>query len=175
MLRLAARARLTAPRARPLPPARARRAAAPPPPRAFAAMAAAASDAPKAYAEVDAQGAAALIASGATFLDVRTPEEHAISRAPNTIHVPLKLLQDGKMVMDPGFLAAAQEALKGVSGTVVCTCYGGGRGGTAAAELAAAGFTTANLLGGMGGWAAAGLPLEGGDAVVNPKTLSEGH
>jgi rhodanese-related sulfurtransferase len=166
-------ARLTVPRPRPFPPARARRAA-PPPPRAFAAMAAA--DAPeKSYAEVDAQGAAALVASGATLLDVRTPEEYAASHAPNAVHVPLKLLEDGKMQLNPGFRAAAQEALKGATGTVVCTCYGGGRGGTAAAELAAAGFTTANLLGGMGGWHAAGLPIEGGDAVVNPKTLSEGH
>jgi rhodanese-related sulfurtransferase len=139
-------------------------------------MAAAAADAPKKpYAEVDAQGAAELVASGATLLDVRTAEEYAASKAPGSVHVPLKLLQDGKMVLNEGFLAAAQEALKGAAGTVVCTCYGGGRGGTAAAELAAAGFTTANLLGGMGGWHAAGLPLEGGDAVVNPKTLSEGH
>ena len=45
---------------------------------------------------------------------------------------------------------------------VICTCYGGRRGGAAADQLIAAGFEkTQNLLGGMGAWAAADLPIEG--------------
>ena len=51
--------------------------------------------------------------------------------------------------------------LKPEDGPLVCTCAHGRRGGDAAARLAAAGFATVNLEGGLACWADAQLPHDG--------------
>lgn len=71
-------------------------------------------------------------------------------------------------MLNPDFDAQVAAALPANTETsVICTCFGGGRGGHAAERLKAAGFQDAsNLVGGMGSWAKEGLPVKG--AVVPP-------
>ena len=71
---------------------------------------------------------------------------------------------DGKPgPINPDFESQVKESLGDAAGAeVVCTCYGGGRGGVAAGKLVAAGYEKVhNLVGGMGAWAKAELPVAG--------------
>jgi rhodanese-related sulfurtransferase len=84
--------------------------------------------------EIDPDEARRRLAAGeAVLVDVREPAEWAAGHAPDSLHRPLAEL-------DPGEFAGR---------TVVTTCRGGGRGGRAAEQLAAAGVDAANLAGGL--------------------------
>jgi rhodanese-related sulfurtransferase len=135
----------------------------------------------KPYAGVEPQEAADLLGgSGATLLDVRSPQEFAGGAAPGAINVPIKLINlEGEMVDNPDFAAAAVAALEGKSGWVVTTCYAGRRGAAAANALAATGHDSINLLGGLRAWEGLGLPVVDADGAackaVDPSMLSAGH
>jgi rhodanese-related sulfurtransferase len=76
-------------------------------------------------------------------LDVREPEEVAAGRIPGSINIPLGQLPGEFDALTPGV-------------PVVTVCQSGRRSQRAAEALAAAGFTVANLDGGMNGWVADG-------------------
>ena len=114
------------------------------------------------FKQVSPEEAKSLVDAGSVLLDVRSPEEFAKGHAAGAVNVPLKLIQGKEMVLNPEFDAQLAQALPDSSAKVVCTCFGGGRGGTAAERLAAAGFSdVSNVVSGMGGWCKAGLPVTG--------------
>ena len=88
------------------------------------------------------------VASNATILDVREPDEWAAGHAPCAIHIPLGEL--------PARLAELADA---GAGTVAVTCRGGGRSSRAVAWLTQQGYDVANLDGGMKAWQEAGKPM----------------
>ena len=95
--------------------------------------------------EVDPTGAMALIdKSGAILLDVREDDEWSAGHAPGAVHVRLGDL-DART-----FETAAP---------IVAVCRAGGRSGSAATKLAAAGLAVCNLVGGMGAWQRTGHPV----------------
>ncbi|EFN53680.1 hypothetical protein CHLNCDRAFT_136471 [Chlorella variabilis] len=98
---------------------------------------------------------------GYTLLDVRTPEERAQGSVPGSINIPIKL-DDGKggMVPNPDFEEQVKAQLSKDT-SLVCTCAHGRRGGDATARLAAQGFTTINLEGGLANWADQKQPVDG--------------
>jgi rhodanese-related sulfurtransferase len=79
-------------------------------------------------------------------LDVREREEVAGGRIAGSINIPL-----GQLLSQLGSL------MPGVP--VVIVCQSGRRSQRAAEALAAAGFTVANLAGGMNAWVADGRPV----------------
>lgn len=101
--------------------------------------------------EMDAATLKTRLAEGrALVVDVREPDEFAKEHIPGATLLPLSRF-------DPSGIPAGR--------TVVLHCASGRRSAEAAARMAAAGRTDAvQLKGGIGGWKAAGLPLEG-----NPK------
>jgi rhodanese-related sulfurtransferase len=103
---------------------------------------------PTGIPEVDPQTAVRLIGEGAVLLDVREPAEWAAGHSPNAQHLPLASV--ATETLPPGRL-------------VVAVCRSGARSAKAAAMLAEAGVEVRNLTGGMTAWAAAGLPVVGGD------------
>lgn len=97
---------------------------------------------------ISAQDAQALIKAGnAVILDVRTPAERKAMHIPGSTHLPLDDL-DSKASTLPK------------NKTIICQCASGMRSASAAKQLAAQGFTTLNLSGGIGSWQAAGLPTK---------------
>ncbi|GAA4837262.1 hypothetical protein GCM10023201_27860 [Actinomycetospora corticicola] len=94
--------------------------------------------------EVDPDEARRRLAAGeAVLVDVREPDEWETGHAPDSLHRPLGDL-------DPAEFAGR---------TVITTCRGGGRGGRAAEQLAAAGVDATNLAGGLRAWSEQGGPL----------------
>lgn len=83
------------------------------------------------------------------LLDVRTPEEFAAGHVPGAVNVPIDALE-GRL----GELASA----RGQDLYVICAV--GGRSAIAADQLAAAGFSATNVLGGTNAWVAAGGAVE---------------
>ena len=84
--------------------------------------------------------------SGATVVDVRTPEEWR-----QTGTVPGSLL----LTLDREFLANAQLRLPDKNATVVTLCHSGNRSRKAANILSEAGYANVyNAEGGIGGWLA---------------------
>lgn len=95
--------------------------------------------------DVSVQQAADAAAAGQVLLvDVREHEEWTAGHAPAAVHIPLSALGGTDVPTDR---------------PVVAVCRSGNRSGTAAAQLAQAGFDVANMAGGMLAWAAAGLPV----------------
>ena len=116
--------------------------------------------------QVSPEVAKSLVDNGSTLLDVRTPEEFAAGHCDGAVNVPLKLIQGGDMVPNPEFDAQLAQALPDKPANVVCTCYAGRRGTAAAERLAAAGFLDVhNIVGGMGDWVKADIPVSG---QINP-------
>jgi rhodanese-related sulfurtransferase len=103
--------------------------------------------------EVDVHGLkAAMDASTALLIDVRTPEEFAEVRAAGAINIPLDQLS-----------ARMSEISPAEGATVYLICRSGARSGRATKALAAAGFAKpTNVAGGTLAWQAAGLPVESG-------------
>ncbi len=115
----------------------------------------------------------ALLASGHTYLDVRTTEEFEAGHPTGAFNVPVMTRGAGGMQPNPAFTSVvaakfAQDA------KLVVGCQSGMRSQRACDELAAAGFTNlANMECGFGGardpsgsvtpgWQACGLPTEAG-------------
>lgn len=95
--------------------------------------------------EVDVDEAARRATSDAAVLiDVREPDEWALGRAPQAMHLPLSSLQPAQVPTGRAVLAL---------------CRTGNRSAKAAAQLAAAGIEVTNVAGGMQAWEAAGLPV----------------
>jgi hydroxyacylglutathione hydrolase len=94
--------------------------------------------------------------SDVSVIDVRGATEWAGGHIPGAIHIPLGHLADRASEIPAGR-------------PVVVQCQSGGRSSIAASVLERLGFTSViNLSGGITGWAAAGLPVEG--AVHAPQT-----
>jgi rhodanese-related sulfurtransferase len=87
-----------------------------------------------------------LVAAGALLLDVREDDEWAAGHAPEATHLPMSRLG-----------ASVSELPK--DRLIVCVCHVGARSATVAGALENAGYTTANLTGGMDAWIADGLPV----------------
>lgn len=89
---------------------------------------------------VSIEEAEALIAAGATFVDVRTPEEFADGHVPGARNVPIAFTQGASMVPNGEFLKV-MEALFPKDAPLVVSCKAGGRSARAAAQLAQAGYS----------------------------------
>ena len=89
---------------------------------------------------------AAGVPEGAWLLDVRENEEWAAGYAPGARHIPMGEL-------------GARTAEIPQDQPVYVICRSGGRSARAAQALAAAGWETINVTGGMQDWAAAGRPM----------------
>lgn len=92
---------------------------------------------------VDARTALALVADGATLVDVRERAEWRTGHAPTALHVPL-----GELERAAGRIPAGKP--------VVVMCASGMRSRSGAAALRAAGHDAASLSGGIAAWTAAG-------------------
>ncbi len=81
----------------------------------------------------------------AVVLDVREDDEWVAGHVPGATHIPL------------GQLSARMPELDR-NRPVLAMCRSGNRSRTAAAQLSAAGFNAANVVGGMKAWHSTGLP-----------------
>lgn len=88
--------------------------------------------------------ARALIDAGALLIDVREHQETAAGHAPGATFMPLQSFTPQALPVDR---------------TLVFICRSGARSMAAASALTELGFTTYNVTGGMGAWAAMGLPV----------------
>ena len=100
------------------------------------------------------------------YLDVRTAEEFAQSRVPESVNVPVLLRTPMGMQPNPEFMSAVQERF-GAETPLVVACKMGGRSERACQMLSAAGYTRlANMHGGFSGaedepgWESCGFPVE---------------
>lgn len=88
----------------------------------------------------------------ALIVDVRESDEWADARIPGAVHIPLRQL-----------LARVDEIPR--DRPIIVQCRSGNRSASATRALLEEGFTNVyNLEGGLGDWAADGLPLEYGGA-----------
>jgi phage shock protein E len=85
------------------------------------------------------------------LLDVRQPAEYHAGHIAGASLIPLSELR-----VRTDELPQDRE--------ILCVCRSGSRSGAAARQLAAAGFKTLNLAGGMSAWQHAGLPIKKGTA-----------
>lgn len=81
---------------------------------------------------------------GAVMLDVREEHEWAGGHVEDAVHLPLSRFATGEFDPDTTYLMM---------------CRSGARSAQATMALANAGYTAANVDGGMLAWAAAGLPM----------------
>ena len=91
----------------------------------------------------------------AVLLDVREDGEWAAGHAPRALHIPL-----GSVTSRLGELP---------EGDLYVVCRSGGRSAQAVAWLNRNGYDATNVVGGMGAWQEAGLPMvseRGSDPVV---------
>jgi rhodanese-related sulfurtransferase len=102
-------------------------------------------------ARVSASDAVQLINKhDAVVVDIREPNEFAVSHILNSRNVPLKELD-----------ARVKELARYKEKPVIVTCDNGNRSRGGAAALKKLGFTQVyNLAGGLGAWQQAGLPTE---------------
>ena len=87
-----------------------------------------------------------LVGAGAMLLDVREDHEWQAGHAPEATHVPMSRI-------------GAEVAQLPTDRLIVCVCHVGARSAAVAEALTNAGFSAANLVGGMDAWAAQGLPV----------------
>ncbi|HSS39211.1 MAG TPA: rhodanese-like domain-containing protein [Polyangia bacterium] len=127
--------------------------------------------------------AAALLADGWTYLDVRSIPEFDSGHPPGAANVPLLHFAGGRMSPNPDFQKVV-EAVYPRDAKLVVGCKAGGRSLQAAALLEAAGYTSVvDMRGGFhgehdalgrvscAGWAASDLPVE--MAAPAEKTYAE--
>ncbi|KAL4532042.1 hypothetical protein Ndes2437B_g02469 [Nannochloris sp. 'desiccata'] len=127
------------------------------------------------YAEIKPEDAAALVKSNAALLvDVRTPEEFEKGHFEGAVNIPVKIVSGDGMVDNPDFDEQVKEKLGDKKeARIICTCFGGGRGGVASGKLVDWGYNSiSNMVGGMGAWAKAGEPVVGEIAPRNTKALT---
>lgn len=84
-----------------------------------------------------------------TIIDVREPEEHAQGVAPGVTLLPMSQFME-------------REAELPEEGPLYIICAAGGRSARVVAYLEQRGIEAVNVLGGMGAWAQAGLPVVAG-------------
>ena len=90
-----------------------------------------------------------LAAGGATFLDVREPQEYNLGRLPGAVHVPR------------GMLEVKVESLIPLDANIVVYCAAGARSALAADTLHQMGYTNvSSLQGGFRDWAMSGGVVE---------------
>jgi len=89
---------------------------------------------------IDRATAHSLVADGAKFIDVRSPEEFAGGALPGAVNVPVQVI--------------AQEIQHHAADgdTIVLYCKSGGRSDVAARMLRSFGFAKAYNMGGIGEW-----------------------
>ena len=95
---------------------------------------------------------------GAFLLDVREPGEWTAGHAPDAHHLPLSQFNERYA----GVLPSPDTP-------IVAVCHSGGRSQRVALALTEAGYTVANLAGGMVAWARAGYDVvtdDGGPGTV---------
>jgi thioredoxin 1 len=105
--------------------------------------------------EVSPQRAAELVASGATFVDVREPYEREAGFIAGTRHIELAALT-----------SSADEIDRGVP--VVFYCRLGVRSAMAASAFRTAGYAAYTMTGGIQGWVDSGHPIEPDGGYVAP-------
>jgi rhodanese-related sulfurtransferase len=101
----------------------------------------------KAFAEVSAADAIALVNNGAVLIDVRTGLEYKAGHADGARHMPLESVA-----------GRAKELPAGSQ--VVVICQSGHRSALAARSLAKRGITVSSVLGGTPAWRRAGGPMD---------------
>jgi rhodanese-related sulfurtransferase len=89
---------------------------------------------------VSPEEAAALLADGYVYVDVRSEPEFEAGHVPGALNVPLLHQGAGGMTPNPEFLAVMQQAFAPTEKLVV-GCKAGGRSKKAADQLAQAGFS----------------------------------
>ena len=99
--------------------------------------------------EIDVVSAAALVAQGASLIDVREPDEWYEVRARGATLLPLGELNDRLSELPP-------------SGTLYLICRSGARSMRAAEFLAGKGRNVVNVAGGTLAWVDSDLPTEQG-------------
>ena len=87
-----------------------------------------------------------LVDGGALLLDVREDHEWQAGHAPQATHLPMSRI-------------GAKVAELPTDRLIVCVCHVGARSAAVAEALTNAGFSAANLVGGMDAWAAQGFPV----------------
>jgi len=122
---------------------------------------------------VSPEEAAALLAEGYVYVDVRSEPEFEAGHVPGALNVPLLHQGVAGLVANPEFLSVMQQAF-GTGEKMVIGCKAGGRSKKAADQLAQAGFTElADMSAGwdgsrnafgqvVPGWSKTGLPVEPG-------------
>lgn len=95
--------------------------------------------------QIDPGEAAARVRAGAFLLDVREPDEWDAGHAPEAHHLPMSQFNE-----------RYAEVLPAPETPIVAVCRVGGRSQRVAVALAEAGYTVANLAGGMQAWAETG-------------------
>jgi rhodanese-related sulfurtransferase len=92
------------------------------------------------------QDARQLVAGGALLLDVREDHEWQAGHAPEATHLPMSRI-------------GAEVSRLPHDRLIVCVCHVGARSAAVAEALTNAGYSAANLYGGMDAWIADGLPV----------------
>ena len=122
---------------------------------------------------VSPEEAAALVADGHVYVDVRSEPEFEAGHVPGALNVPLLHQGPGGMSANPEFLSVMQQAF-GKNEKLVVGCKAGGRSKKAADQLAQAGFTELSDMSAgwdgsrdafgraVPGWSKQGLPIEPG-------------
>ena len=122
---------------------------------------------------VSPEEAAALLAEGYIYLDVRSEPEFEAGHVPGALNVPLLNQASGGMVANPEFLSVMQQAF-GSAEKIIVGCKAGGRSKKAVEQLAQAGFAElCDMSAGwdgsrdafgqaVPGWSKKGLPIEQG-------------
>ena len=87
-----------------------------------------------------------LVDGGALLLDVREDHEWQAGHAPQATHLPMSRI-------------GAEVSALPTDRLIVCVCHVGARSAAVAEALTNAGFSAANLVGGMDAWAAQGFPV----------------
>ena len=87
-----------------------------------------------------------LVGGGALLLDVREDHEWQAGHAPEATHLPMSRI-------------GAEVTRLPTDRLIVCVCHVGARSAAVAEALTNAGFSAANLVGGMDAWVASGLPV----------------
>jgi rhodanese-related sulfurtransferase len=117
-----------------------------------------------------------LIASGYTYIDVRSEPEFEQGHPPGALNVPFMHRGPAGLVPNTEFVAVVEAAF-GKDERLLIGCQSGGRSKKAVALLAQAGFTQLRELGtGFGGsrdafgrveagWSKVGLPIETGSTA----------
>lgn len=97
--------------------------------------------------EIDIHQAATELEQGATFVDVREPDEYAEGHLPGAVNIPMGQLPDRTHELDK--LA-----------TVHVVCGSGNRSGAMTDYLTGTGFDAVNVAGGTSAWIRAGRPTQ---------------